>query len=138
MASFAAAFPDMFAGQVVGQYSYKVPPQGFYRRLGSSVRLGNARYSFESGALEYDLKRTEGVPTIVMQSVRRYQERRTAEGWVAVGAGGIAFVMMLVIPLFLIGPEDEYAPPAAVAVLGGSVLVFAVVALDTCLRSAHS
>ena len=94
VAAFAAAFPEEFAGQVVRQYSYALPPQEFWGSWGSSLFLGNMHYPLAD--LKRDLARMESVSPEVIQSVRRYRTRTIIFGVASAAGSATAIVAMFI------------------------------------------
>jgi hypothetical protein len=93
LADFAEAFPQQFAGRVVRQYSYSLPPEGFHLPqcvgvYGSEMLLGNVSY-YTPEDLEEDLRRTGNVPPRLICSVQCLKFRRGLE-WAAAFAGNLA------------------------------------------------
>ncbi|HVO38421.1 MAG TPA: hypothetical protein VMV03_05255 [Spirochaetia bacterium] len=81
--SFALAFPEAFAGQVVQEYSYPLSPPGYLSK-GLGLSLDNViDYSFAGLAdLERDVSQTEDVAANAIQSIRDFKTRRTTEAGV--------------------------------------------------------
>ena len=135
LASFAEAFPDLFAGRVVRRCSYTLPPEGFYLPRGElnlGLSLGNVRYTLED--LEKDLGATENAPPRLMRSARCLRIRRGIER-AAIGLGALA-VLLTAIPIAIIakGSEDSsalsQAPPAVWITMGAGTSVCALTLLE--------
>jgi hypothetical protein len=96
VASFAAAFPEEFTGQVVHQYSYTLPQKGFRGSWLGGLYLGDMYYP--PAVFKQDLENTEEVPPEIIQSLRCYQTRNIIFGTVSL-AGHATWVTAMIIGL---------------------------------------
>jgi hypothetical protein len=137
LASFAAAFPELFAGRVVRHYSYAMPPQGFYLPRGAlyiGMNLGNVSYIPED--LEKDLMGTENVPPGLIRSLRCFRIRRDIAS--TVGGLGAVTVLVTLLPLTIIGmlaekDPDITVPPAIWITIGAGSLMCAIPFLESAI-----